>query len=184
MYVLGNNESKAFRIRHAYYASQANPENYWKDLSADYSIAPTSVKASSNIVSISRNDIYGNFHDWPLAHKAKIIWTFDAESDKVVTSGGHQTVTHASTLVSNFINGYIFNEIKTRKSRVFDISGWVPGYGYCKGRFYLGTPTNFQSDGVNSNVKYLGASTKFELHWIEVGDSSTHIQSVADISNN
>lgn len=170
---------------------------HWRDISGNITtvdnvpetlpvfLCPTAVKASSNIISRSYDDMNGDFQDWPLAHKVKLIWQFDATSDHhVYNSTTHQyTRTPAVTLISNLMNGYIFPSIQKWKTRVFFISGWVHGYGDRWGVFYLGTPTNFQSEGVRAGSTNYAANAKFELHWIEVGDESTHIQSLAEAFN-
>lgn len=182
-----DNTDRAFKICHA--ADAASATSYgtipWVTLDDTYHICPTSVKASSNIISRSFDDMNGDFQDWPIAHKAKINWIFEAEGDTLVANSQGQVIrTAAAGLVSNFINGYIFTKIKQYKSRVFLIAGWAPGYGKCWGKFYLGTPTNFNSEGVSEFIRNTSSSVKFELHWIEVGDSSTHIQSISDTVNN
>lgn len=153
MYNLDNGESTAFRIRH-------ESEQSYKDIASTYGVCPTAVQASSNVISRSWNNIQGDFVDHLIAHKAKIIWEFDAT---VGTSGLESLWSYLSTA------------IKTYKTRFFWISGWMPGFGFKKGLFYLGTPTNFNAEGVDAGNKYKAASNKFELHWIEKGDSSTRI---------
>lgn len=183
-----DNTDRAFKICHVGDAEAASATGYstipWKVLDTEYHVCPTSVKASSNIISRSFDDMNGDFQDWPIANKTKINWVFDAESDIAIVNNLGQVVrTPAADLVNVFISSYIFTKINQYKSRMFYIAGWAPGYGKCWGKFYLGTPTNFNSEGVSQSIKNTGASVKFELHWIEVGDATTHIQSILDTTS-
>lgn len=125
-------------------------------------VYPGSIVPSHNLVSKSWNDMNGVFHDIPVNSKIKINWVFDY-------------ITEANLEI---LWGQIYNKIITKKSRFFDINTYFPGLGYIKGKFYLGTPTSFNSKdwGVNGVVNWFSC----ELHWIEV--DGIKLNSVTDIT--
>lgn len=127
-------------------------------------VNPTGVSASHNVVSISYNNIKGHFNDIPLAQKMKIIWKFDAATN--------------FTELEN-IMAKVKNNLLAHGTRYYFIKTWCPGFGWVQGWFYLGTPTNFDTEGVLGKATGLNAgqpaSPKFEMHWIEAGDSTTDI---------
>lgn len=157
-------------------------ENDWVDIghwldsgvspSVYRGVSPTKVRCSHNLISFSYNDIFADMHDLPIAQKAKIIWKFDA--------------TESIEDLDRFITVQIYNKIVTYKSRVFNIKSWVPGFGYVQAKCYLGSPTNFDAEGVmgskSGSKTYKAASGIFELHWIELGDSTTHLNSLSDLN--
>lgn len=141
-------------------------------------IYPTKVTGSSNLISRSFNNIYGTFLDLPIAEKLKINWIFDASCDYVSKgTGANAGKTYFTDKVVALFSDYIRKKIYEYKSRFFEITSWCPGIGYVKMVAYLGTPTTFNSEGVySSEIKNnKGASTSFEIHWIEVGDENTKL---------
>ena len=154
----------ATKINTTKYEIKHENENDWAELP----IYPTKVTGSDNVISRSWNDVYGNFVDTLIAAKLKVNWIFEGE--------------RAATAAENFFYGYIRKYYKKlgsdtsqsteHKTRRFKIRTWCPGMGFVEALCYLGTPTTFDSEGVAGTR---GASTRFELHWIEIGDSTTYI---------
>lgn len=116
---------------------------------------PSSVSAGHNLVSRSWNNAYGVFKDIPIANKIKINWKFDAG---------------IASDVCIFVYNNIIKKIATG-SRFFRVNTWAPGYGWIYADCYLGTPTQFETDGVGKYGE--AASISYELHWIEIGDDTT-----------
>lgn len=112
---------------------------------------PTSVTPSDNLVSKSWNNMWGEFIDIPVNLKTKIIWKFDVISEADM-----------NTLYGSLIR----NKITQYKNRFFYINSYFPGVGFIRGKYYLGTPTSFNSlYGIgDGSVKYFSG----EIHWIEV----------------
>lgn len=115
-------------------------------------IYPTSVVPSNNYISHSWNTMRGQFREKLINRKLKINWTFDVmPEDKAVQ------------LLETMINA----KIDTYKTRNFYLNCYVPGRGWIKGLFYLGTPDSISSVGGFSGKGKVGY-TKAEIHWIEV----------------
>lgn len=127
-------------------------------------VNPTGVSMSQNIVSLSWNEINGHFNDIPMANKAKIVWRFEAAEN--------------FSEVENIMSKVYYN-LKTYGTRFYKIKTWLPGLGWQYGYFYLGTPLNIDSEGVRPKEAGVSAGTaaipKFEMHWIEIGDSTTDL---------
>lgn len=152
-----------YRIGHIEQASKkANASSINPEQLTEIPVYPTQVHVGSNLISRSWNNVAGDFIDMPIAEKLKIQWKFEGASATV-----------ARQLFKELIRDEIYASTGSVKSRLFEINTWAPGLGWVKGTFYLGTPTEFDSEGVASGNE--GAAANFELHWIEVGDNSTHL---------
>lgn len=115
-------------------------------------VYPTAVVPSNNYISHSWNTMRGQFREKLINRKVKINWTFDVmPEDKAVQ------------LLETMINA----KIDTYKTRNFYINTYMPGRGWIKGLFYLGTPDSISSVGGFSGKGKVGY-TKAEIHWIEV----------------
>lgn len=157
---------KTFRIAHINSGQGVfgNANNIVPSQLTEIPCYPTNVSASSNIVSKSFNDLTADFYDIPISNKLKVIWKFEGVE-----------VSKALALINDLIFGRIKGDY-TFKTRKFAINTWTPLYGWVKGYFYLGTPTQFDMEGVAANNE--GATIDFELHWIEVGDPTTHLNAI------
>lgn len=115
-------------------------------------VYPSSIVPSHNLISKSWNNMYGVFNCIPVNIKAKINWIFDCMSEEEV---------------HKLYKELIYDKIELYHSIFFEINTYFPGFGFVKGTFYLGTPTNYKSLGAKDNkgsVEYFSG----EIHWIEV----------------
>lgn len=119
-------------------------------------LLPTTVDTDDNTTSISYNTVLGDFVDFPIALKRKVIMKWDILSD--------------SQLDTLYYNG-ILSAIKSNGSRFFKIT--VTGNDELKkkiesvnndGIFYVGTPVKFSRLSENNNITYWSG----ELHFIQV----------------
>lgn len=126
------------------------------------SLLPTNVESQDNTTSISYNTVLGDFVDFPIALKRKVMMTWDILSD-----------TQVDTL---YYNG-LLARVKANKRRFFKIdvlptSGDTKAIELAKkiqsisanGIFYLGTPVSFKRIGENGGVTFYSG----ELHFIQV----------------
>lgn len=119
---------------------------------------PGAVTCGHNVVSRSWNNAYGVFQDILIADKVKVNWKFEAGK---------------AAEISQFFYSKIASVIHSTGSRFFTINTWAPGYGWIQADCYLGTPTQFETEGVGAAGE--AASISYELHWIEIGDDTTKI---------
>lgn len=118
-------------------------------------LLPTTVDSQDNTTSISYNTVIGDFVDFPIALKRKVIMKWDILSDEQV-----------DTL---YYDG-LLNIVKTNKRRFFEIV--VTGNTELNkkihsisnnGIFYLGTPVEFSRLSENNGTTFWSG----ELHFIQ-----------------
>lgn len=123
-------------------------------LSAD--LLPTTVDVQDNTTSISYNTVLGDFVDFPIAIKRKVVMKFDILSDSQVDA--------------LYFDG-LLNIVKTNKRRFFEVQ--VTGdnelakkiHSVSSNRvFYLGTPVEFSRLGETDGITYYSG----EIHLIQV----------------